>query len=515
MIVTISVFFPEGFALAFVLLFGPRVVWGIFAGQFFLALAQDFSFIPAMLIAAGNSLEALLAYYLFRKLKFDTHLQHIRDIYLFIGVVVFILQPFSALMGTIVLLLYKVISFYEISTIFFSWWFGNLMGQLLLTPLLLYLYHLRYQIHLWKMVFVSLFFGIVCYIFIYIIPVENGSILFGITIVPLVMLLSYRNGNVYALSAIVMITLIAIYTSNHNIGPFSIYDERTNLINLNFYILAHILTILIMGVLFIEKNKALNELAILNTVLEQRVQEEVYKNREKERLMFLQGRLIHMGEMIALIVHQWKQPLNNLSLITQSFYLKYQKKGLDDQSTKKFFIDSKKQIDEMQKITDDFKEFFKPERKEQKICIRETISHILELIQPALEHNDIILERDCPDNIHVMGYANEFAQSVMNIINNAKDALQTAEVFPKKITIKLEEQEAYIILTIQDNAGGIPHEDINRIFDPYFSTKPEKEGMGLGLYISKMVIEEYMGGKITVSNDDKGAVFEIVFTKQT
>ena len=97
------------------------------------------------------------------------------------------------------------------------------------------------------MVFVALFFGIVCYIFIYIIPIENGSILFSITIVPLVMLLSYRNGNVYALSAIVMITLIAIYTSNHYIGPFSIYDERTNLINLNFYILAHILIILIMG----------------------------------------------------------------------------------------------------------------------------------------------------------------------------------------------------------------------------------------------------------------------------
>ena len=169
----------------------------------------------------------------------------------------------------------------------------------------------------------------------------------------------------------------------------------------------------------------------------------------------------------------------------------------------------------MRKITDDFKEFFKPERKEQKICIRETISHILELIQPALEHNDIILERNCPDNIYIMGYANEFAQAVMNIINNAKDALQTAEVFPKKITIKLDEQESYIILTIQDNAGGIPHEDINRIFDPYFSTKPDKEGMGLGLYISKMVIEEYMGGKITVSNDDKGAVFEIVFTKRS
>ena len=82
--------------------------------------------------------------------------------------------------------------------------------------------------------------------------------------------------------------------------------------------------------LFIEKNEALNELAILNTVLEQRIQEEAAKNREKDRLMFLQGRLIHMGEMIALIVHQWKQPLNNLSLITQSLYLKYQKKGLDD-----------------------------------------------------------------------------------------------------------------------------------------------------------------------------------------
>ncbi len=514
LIVTISVFFPEGFALGFVLIFGPAVVPGIFIGQLLLAYIQGFSLLPSSLIALGNSAEALMAYYLLKAVGFDTRMQRIGDVGRFIGVVVFVLQPFSALIGSTVLYHFRVIEWENLSTVMFAWWFGNLMGQLLLTPLLLLLYHMRYRIYWWKMAAVGLLFGILSYFFIYIIPVENGAILFSITIVPLVLMLSFRNGLVYALFAIVVITLIAIYTANHHIGPFSIYDERTNLINLNFYILAHILTVLIIGVLFIEKNSALDQYAALNRGLEQRIAGEVSRNREKDRLMFFQGRLAQVGEMIALIVHQWKQPLNNLSLINQSLAFKHRSGKLDTEAMEQIVADSQKQIDTLVRISEELKSFFRQEKEKRRFLLNDTICHVVELLQPALENASITLEQNCEQKVWIEGYPNEFAQAIMNIINNAKDALTTSDTLIRKISVQLEEDDRYVVLTIQDNAGGIPHEIIDKIFDPYFTTKKEKEGTGLGLYLSRMIIENYMGGKINVYNDTQGAVFEIVFEKE-
>jgi signal transduction histidine kinase len=515
MIVTISVFFPEGFALAAVLLYGKRVIPGIFAGQFLLALAQDFSLLPSFFIALSNSAEALIAWYLLKKkLHFDTRLRTVRDVYILIGVVIFILQPFSAFWGTLVLYSSGIISVSKIFLIFFSWWFGNIMGQLLLTPFLLYFYHNYKQIDYSKLLFIALLFGVICYAFIYLIPVENTSVLFSITIVPLVMLLSYKHGNICALFSIIVITLIAIYTSNHHIGPFSVYDERTNLINLNFYILAHILIVLIIGVLFIEKNMALKKLLLFNKSLEDKVRHEVKKNREKDRMMFFQSRLAQMGEMLSLITHQWKQPLNNLSLINQMLYLNHQKGELDDKGIEKFYRDAKTQIQEMQKLTEDFKNFFKPDREKKEFCLNDTIEHVIYLLQPVLDHEHISIESRISSRVIIEGYQNEFTQAILNIINNAKDALLRKDIQNRKITISLYEFNGFVKLSIKNNGGGIDTSLMDLIFEPYFSTKDENEGTGLGLYMTKMIIEEYMGGKISVSNDHDGVVFEILFKRE-
>ena len=513
MIVTISVFFPEGFALAAVLLFGRRVIVGIFLGQLFLALAQNFTLAPSLLIALSNSAEALLAWYLFQKLQFDIRLRTVRDVYMLIGVIIFILQPFSAFLGTLILYGYGFISGSKIFLIFFSWWFGNLMGQLLLTPFLLYLYHNYQKINFYKLLIISFMLGTICYAFIYLIPVQNTSVLFSITIVPLVMLLSYRHGNIYALFSIVVITLIAIYTANNHIGPFSIYDERTNLINLNFYILAHILIVLIIGVLFIEKNRALKKLFDLNKMLEERVKKEVTKNREKDRLMFFQSRLAQMGEMISLIVHQWKQPLNNLSLMNQLIYLNHQKGKLKKENMESFFEDSKNQIQEMLRTTDNFKDFFKPDKEKREFCINDTIDHIIGLVQPVLGYSQISIITNMPFEVIMTGYPNEFGQAILNIINNAKDALLQQDSKNRRIIISLYEFNGFIRLSIKDNGDGITPDVMERIFEPYFSTKDNKEGTGLGLYMAKMIIEEYMEGKIGVRNDEEGAVFEIIFRR--
>jgi len=514
MIVTISFFFPEGFALAGVLLFGKRIIPGIFLGQFILAIHQGFTWEPSLLIACSNSLEALIAYYLLRKIDFDIHLYRIEDVYKLILVIVFVLQPFSAFGGTFSLYVFEIIGKEDVLKVFFSWWFGNILGQLLLTPLLLLLYYRYKTLNYVKMLAVSLALGTICYIFMDIAPIENSSILFSITIVPLVLSLSFRNGVVYALFSIIVIALIAINSANQHIGIFSVYNDMTNLINLNFYILVHILIVLIIGILFVEKNRALHELSALNMSLESKIKLEVEKNRQKDRLMFFQARLAKMGEVISLIIHQWKQPLNNLSLINQSFYLNYKRGRITEKSVEKFYADTKTQIAEMSKIAEDYKEFFKPDRKKQRFCINEIVAHIIDLITPMLDHAEIDLIAKCPEKVYVEGYPNEFGQAVLNIMHNARDALQkNKKVLQKQITIMLEENEKYIILTIQDNGGGIPHEVIDRIFEPYFTTKEESEGTGLGLYMTRIIIEEYMGGMISVSNDSEGAVFEIILKK--
>jgi len=286
-IVTISPFFSEGFSLAFVLLYGYRVIPGVFLGQFILAIHTNLPLAPSLLVSLSNSLEALLAYYVLKKLRFDVALNHLRDVYVLVGVVVFVLQPFSAFVGCNILRSFSLVEDSKLLMTMFSWYFGNIIGQLLVTPTFLYLYRNYKKINYIKLLFISVFFALLCYNFIIIIPVQNISLLFSITIVPLVLLLSYENGLGYALFSVFIISLVAISTFQEGVGIFSIYSDIDNIININFYILSHILIILVIGVLIIEKNQAVKRYKRLNTILEEKVFRQRLKKTEKKiRLCF-------------------------------------------------------------------------------------------------------------------------------------------------------------------------------------------------------------------------------------
>jgi signal transduction histidine kinase len=164
----------------------------------------------------------------------------------------------------------------------------------------------------------------------------------------------------------------------------------------------------------------------------------------------------------------------------------------------------------MSKTIDDFRDFFKPDKEKKEFSIYETIQHLLTLIKPEFEKHNIQIELNFDKNIHIYGFQNEFSQALLNILNNAKDALIENQLFERKITITLKESNSHIVFSIKDNAGGIPDEIIEKIFEPYFSTK-EKHGTGIGLYMTKIIIEEHMDGEIKAYNDNEGAVFEISF----
>jgi len=508
-IVTTTIFFPEGIVLALVLLYGKRIIPGIFLGQFILALNIGLDISPAFFIAITNALEAFLALYLSKKFHFDKKLLALKDIYFLFFMIIFILQPFSALLGTFTLFTFSLTQVSFLHTMFL-WWFGNSMGQLLLVPMILILYENRKNTTMKNILFIIISFALINYYLIIILEIKNIALLFSIMI-PLIILIARYIGLHYAGIAVLVITISSLYMSRVGIGIFTTDTTINNLININFYILAHIIILYMHGVLMTEKEIIVAELAEFNEQLVEKVKREVEINREKERFLMQQSRMAQLGEMIALIAHQWKQPLNTLSIITSRINSQYFMQSLTDKKMKHFHKNSQTQIIQMTEVLDTFKDFFKPEKQKQTYEINASIDYILEILNPVLEEKSIFLQTNISENIFVEGFQNEFAQVILNIVNNAKDALLLKDKnFKKQIWIDVEKKKENIIITIEDNAGGIPNEIIDQIFNPYFSTKTDLNGTGLGLYIAKVIIEKHMGGSLSFNNTSKGAQFIIV-----
>jgi len=510
-IVTISIFFAEGIALASVLILGKKALMGIFLGQLILALSSDLSISASIFISIINTTEAFLALKVLKYFNFNIQFKKIKDLYTLFLVIIFILQPFSALFGNFVLLSSSIIEPSHFFQSFFSWWFGNAMGQFLATPLILFIYANYKKIKIFKLFIYGLFFATLNYLLIDVLLIENLALLLSI-LVPLVMLLSRYEGLCYTLFAILMIALTSLYATTLNIGIFTKGLPIDNLININFYILAHILISLINGILFIGKEEAQKELVTLNKNLVSIIKEEIDKNRQKENFMLQQSRLAQMGEMLSMIAHQWRQPLNNLSVINQTLFLKYKRGNLDDNTMANFKKDSDNQIQQMNTTIDDFRNFFKPDKEAKSISVSNILNNILDLTQPMLVNFNIKIYTDIKKDVFIDAHQNEFGQVILNIINNAKDALVENNIKDKKIHIKLQETDKEVTITIEDNASGIPNDILEKVFDPYFSTK-SKNGTGLGLYMSKLIIEDHMRGKLEASNTKNGAIFHITLTK--
>ena len=252
------------------------------------------------------------------------------------------------------------------------------------------------------------------------------------------------------------------------------------------------------------------ELMSLNTNLELKVQEGIEKNKEQQLAMLQQSRHAQMGEMLAIIAHQWRQPLNSLSMINQTISLKYTLGKLNNEYMVDFDQDSKEQIVQMSQTIDDFSNFFKPNKEAKVFSVNTAILNAIKLLKPVLYKHVILIEFDEKEQVVIKGFSNDLGQVIINILNNAKDVLiEKSRDEKNTIHIALEKENDTVVITIEDNGGGIADDVISKIFDPYFSTKDEKNGTGLGLYMSKSIIENYSHGTLSVKNSSKGAVFKI------
>ncbi|MDD3294708.1 MAG: ATP-binding protein [Geobacteraceae bacterium] len=247
----------------------------------------------------------------------------------------------------------------------------------------------------------------------------------------------------------------------------------------------------------------------LNRTLEEKIRDEVAKNREKDHLLILQSRQAAMGEMIAGIAHQWRQPLTSISLLIQDLGETYvfggfDKEYLDDTISKTLNI-----IQHMSRTIDDFRGFFKRDKEKKAFNLRQNVDRAVSFVETGLRYNNVAVEVDIDDDLIVVGYPNEFSQALLNIIGNARDIFR--ERLTEKPVIRIEgyRKKKRTVITVTDNGGGIPREIIHRIFEPYFTTRALENGTGLGLSMSKTIIEKHMEGKLTACNVEGGAQFHI------
>jgi len=251
------------------------------------------------------------------------------------------------------------------------------------------------------------------------------------------------------------------------------------------------------------------EMELLNDTLEKRVEEEVAKNREKDHLLILQNRQAALGETLDHIAHQWKQPINAISLIIQDLGETYLQGGLNKEYVDETTNQILELVEHMAQTISVFRDFYRPEKEKTAFRIKESIDRTLMFIEPALRFHriEVILEVD--PGLSAVGYPKEYAQVILNILSNAKDVFEERQVEQPRVTIRASVQENKAVVTITDNAGGIPDALLGRVFDLYFTTREAKGGTGIGLYLSKNIIERNMGGKLNVENVESGARFRI------
>jgi len=243
-----------------------------------------------------------------------------------------------------------------------------------------------------------------------------------------------------------------------------------------------------------------------NELLNIKIKEEEARNMAAKQMIQQQSRLAQMGEMLSMIAHQWRQPLSAITAAAGSITLKAKLNKLDNETTIKLSNKIKEFSQHLSVTIDDFRDFFKTNKVKTKTNFDTIITAVLGIIESSIQNNNIKIVKTVKANYTFLTYENELKQVLLNIMKNAEDAL--VEKSPEEAIIFIEAYDN--VIKISDNAGGIPDNIIEKVFDPYFSTKTEKNGTGLGLYMSKTIIEDHCNGKLTLNNNKLGAEFKII-----
>ena len=263
-----------------------------------------------------------------------------------------------------------------------------------------------------------------------------------------------------------------------------------------------------------------NRLKIMNKKLAIRIKKELDKHQEKDRILAQQQKMVAMGQMIENIAHQWRQPLSVISTSASGLKLKKQLNILEDEELIKSIeqiVDTAKYLSD---TIDDFRYFFKPQKDKTKFSLVKNIEKSLSFLEATLKENSIKVEFDYED-IDIIAYETELIQVFINIINNSKDAFIEKKIEDRVIFISIKKFPNRILIEIKDNAGGVEEDILDKVFEPYFTTKHQYNGTGIGLYMSNQIIKTHLNGDIFMKNcsfkykniEQKGVITTIVLPK--
>ena len=245
-----------------------------------------------------------------------------------------------------------------------------------------------------------------------------------------------------------------------------------------------------------EKTKALQE---INNQLEYKIKIAVEENIKKDRLLSQQQKMISMGQMIENIAHQWRQPLSLITTSLSAIKLKKQLNDLDDEYLIKSIDTVLNTSKYLSNTIDDFRYFFKPQKEKEEFLLKNCVDKTLELLKSAFFENKVSVVENI-DEIKLLGYETELIQVLINILNNSKDALLNVNENERVVFIDAKNENKKIVIKIVDNAGGINPEILEKVFEPYFTTKHQSQGTGIGLYMCQEIVYKHMNGRIDISN---------------
>ena len=519
---------PTGVALAALLLYGYRSWAGVALGAFLLNVTLT-PVLPSLQIAVTNTLGPLLAAWIvFRFVGSFNFFTSIRAM-----VVFFIAITAGSLVtawgGSTTLLLHGFIGMGEHFTVSYTWFLGDLIGFLVITPLVvasrLECLKLFFKNH-WGELFLILltivvgglvFFGPLGFFdqtqypifYMFFIPVLWASIRFGAL-----------GGSL----SVLLTSLIVVAGTVYGYGSFLRPDPNDTLVLLQGYV--WFMGVIAFFVATILRQKEIIHASLLSTQdelqhslqvlqeyqrdLEKRVDDELAKRRAQEQILIQQSKLAAMGEMVGMIAHQWRQPLNSLGLLIQDLKDAQEFGELDENYLDGTVSSTMQIVQQMSETIDDFRNFFMQDKEKRSFSVREIIDGVTTVIGASLKNNQVELVVETQEPMEIYGYYHEYMQVVLNIVNNAKDALKRSARKDKRIRIEwMKTAEGRSRLIITDNGGGIPADILPKIYDPYFTTKDQGHGTGVGLYMSKMIVERHMNGTLKEENVEGGVRFII------
>ena len=266
----------------------------------------------------------------------------------------------------------------------------------------------------------------------------------------------------------------------------------------------------------LESNASSDELNTLKNVmnemidnLEEKIKDEINNRLNQEKLLVQQSKLAAMGNMLGNIAHQWRQPISEINAILMEVEAKTRYDKIDEEFILKNISTCYKVTEHMSSTIGDFQNFFKPSKEKVNFNVHEVCLSAIAVINASLKFHNINLQFKINENSDIFGYPREFAHAILNILSNSKDAIVERKIKEPEITLSIKSGKNFVVIRIEDNAGGISDENIDKVFEPYFTTKHATQGTGIGLYMTKMIIENNMDGIVSVENANEGALFTI------